>query len=138
MRIYFGLACMLMQMFFFKKSSWNSLSLAVFLKYFMTHFKDTLRVFDDFKSKNKSAWSNAFWYVKVYIFWKFIQYNIYRDKTQMLRKFPLNKVKIKKRKKAPFFLLRAPTHHSFTSNFQFLYELKHKVCGIFHFRFRFF
>ena len=38
---------------------------------------------------------------------------------------------------------RAPTHHSFTFNLRFLYELKHKVrvsktvCGIFHFRFRF-
>ena len=36
----------------------------------------------------------------------------------------------------------APTHHSFTFNLRFLYELKHKfrlseiVCGIFHFRFR--
>ena len=42
-----------------------------------------------------------------------------------------------------FFLSRAPTHHSFTFNLQFLYELKHKVrlsktvCGIFHFRFGF-
>ena len=40
-----------------------------------------------------------------------------------------------------FFLLRAPTHHSFTFNLQFLYELKvhlsKSVCGVFHFRFRF-
>ena len=40
------------------------------------------------------------------------------------------------------FLLRAPTHHSFTFNLRLLYELKDKihlckiVCGIFHFRFR--
>ena len=46
-------------------------------------------------------------------------------------------------KSAFFFLSRAPTHHSFTFNLRFLYELKHKVrlsktvCGIFHFRFRF-
>ena len=46
-------------------------------------------------------------------------------------------------KNALFFLSRAPTHHSFTFNLRFLYELKHKVrlskivCGIFHFRFRF-
>ena len=26
-----------------------------------------------------------------------------------------------------FFLLRAPTHHSFTLNLRFLYELKHKI-----------
>ena len=42
-----------------------------------------------------------------------------------------------------FFLLRAATHHSFTFNLEFLYELKQKVrlsktvCGIFHSRFRF-
>ena len=47
-------------------------------------------------------------------------------------------------KNALFFLSRAPTHHSFTFNLRFLYEMKYKVrlsksfCGIFHFRFRFF
>ena len=57
----------------------------------------------------------------------------------MLKKFPSNKINV--RKKASFFL-RAPTHHSFTFNSQFLYELKHSVhfskfvCGIFHFGFR--
>ena len=35
------------------------------------------------KSSNKSVWSNGFWYVKVYIFWKFIQYSIHWDKAQM-------------------------------------------------------
>ena len=51
--------------------------------------------------------------------------------------------KINGAKNALFFLSRAPTHHSFTFNLRFLYELKHKVrlsktvCGIFHFRFRF-
>ena len=47
------------------------------------------------------------------------------------------------RTKNPFFFLsRAPTHHSFTFNLRFVYELKHKVrlskaeYGIFHFRFR--
>ena len=60
----------------------------------------------------------------------------------MLKKFPSDK--INSTKNALFFLLRAPTHHSFTFNLRFLYELKHKVrlfkkvCGIFHFRFRFF
>ena len=40
-----------------------------------------------------------------------------------------------------FFLSQAPTHHSFTFNLRFLYELKHKVrlsktvCGIFRFVF---
>ena len=59
----------------------------------------------------------------------------------MLKNFPSDK--INGTKNALFFLLRAPTHHSFTFNLRFLYELKHKVrlcksmCGIFHFRFRF-
>ena len=55
--------------------------------------KDTLKAFDDFKNKQKSVWSNAFWYVKVCIFWKCIQYTIYWDKTQMLKKFPSDKMK---------------------------------------------
>ena len=55
----------------------------------------------------------------------------------------LNSEKIHGTKNALFYLSRAPTHHSFTFNLRFLYELKHKVrlsktvCGIFHFRFRF-
>ena len=59
----------------------------------------------------------------------------------MLKKFPSDK--INGTKNALFFLSRAPTHHSFTFNLRFLYELKHKVrlsktvCGIFHFRCRF-
>ena len=49
----------------------------------------------------------------------------------------------KRLKNVLFFLLRAPTHLSFTFNSQLLYELKHKVrlsktvCMIFHFRLRF-
>ena len=59
----------------------------------------------------------------------------------MLKKIPSDK--INDTKNVLFFLLRAPTHHSLTFNFRFLYELKHKVrlsrnvYGIFHFRFRF-
>ena len=56
--------------------------------------KDTLKAFEDFKNKQKSVWSNAFWYVKVCIFWKCIQYTIHWwDKTQMLKKFPSKKIK---------------------------------------------
>ena len=53
----------------------------------------------------------------------------------MLKKIPSDK--INGTKNALFFLSRAPTHHSFTFNLRFLYELKHKVrlsktvCGIF-------
>ena len=57
----------------------------------------------------------------------------------MLKKIPSDK--INGTKNALFFLSRAPTHHSFTFNLRFLYELKHKVClsktvrEIFYFRF---
>ena len=59
----------------------------------------------------------------------------------MLKKFHSDKTS--GTKNVLFFLLRAPTHHSFTFNLQFLYGLKHKVRlpeymrGIFHFRFGF-
>ena len=57
----------------------------------------------------------------------------------MLKKNLLDK--ISGTKNALFFLSRAPTHHSFTFNLRFLYEMKRNirlsktVCGIFHFRF---
>ena len=104
-------------------------------------FKAALKAFDDFKSKQKSVWSNMFCFIKVCIFWVCIQFTIHWDKTQMLKKFLSDK--INGTKNALFFLSRAPTHHSFTFNLRFLYELKHKVrlskilCGIFHSRFHF-
>ena len=79
---------------------------------------------------------------KKWIFCKCIQYTIHSDKTQILKKFLLRK--INGTKSVLFLLSRAPTHHNFTFELQFLYELKHKiclfktVCVIFHFRFRFF
>ena len=45
---------------------------------------------------NKSVWSNVFWYVKVYISWKFVQSIINWDKTQMLKKFSLDKINVTK------------------------------------------
>ena len=57
----------------------------------------------------------------------------------MLKKFPSDK--INDAKNALLFLSRVPTHHSFTFNLRFLYEMNHKVrlsktvCEIFHFRF---
>ena len=73
----------------------------------------------------------------IYIFWKFIQCTIQNANVKNIS-FGLNK----RSKICTLFLSRAPTHHSFTFNLQFLYELKHKVflsksaCGILHFRFR--
>ena len=60
-----------------------------------------------------------FWYVTVCIFWECIQYTIHWDKTQMLKKNPLDK--INGTKTALFFLSQASTHHSFTFNLRFLY-----------------
>ena len=37
------------------------------------------------KTSTKSVWSNIFWYAKVYIFWKFIEYTIHWDKNNFLR-----------------------------------------------------
>ena len=102
------------------------------------HLRIHWRLSTILKTSNKSVWTNVFW---VYIFWKCIQYTIHSDKTQMLKKFPSDK--INGTKNALFLLSRAPSHHGFTFNLRFLYELKHKVrlfknvSGIFHFRFRF-
>ena len=68
------------------------------------------------ETSNQSVWSNVFWYVKVSIFWKCIQCIIHWDKSQILKQFPSEK--INGAKNAPFFLSRAPTHHSW-----FLYGL---------------
>ena len=40
--------------------------------------------------KQKSVWSNVFWYVKVSILWKCVQYTIHWDKTNMF--FPSDKI----------------------------------------------
>ena len=100
-----------------------------------------MKVFDDFKTSQKCM-EQFFLIWNAYMFWKFIQYTIHWDKTQMLKKFLSDK--ISGVKNAHLFLSRGPTHHSFTFNLWLLYDLKHKVhlsltvCGIFHFRFRYF
>ena len=48
------------------------------------------------KISNKSAWSNAFCYIKVYIFSKLIQYTTHWDKTQMWKKFLSEKINVTK------------------------------------------
>ena len=93
---------------------------------FLLHLKKIhWRLSTILKTSNKSVWSNVFWYVKVCIFWKCIQYTIHWDKTQILKIFPSDK--INGTKNSIFFLSRAPTHHSFTFHLRFWYELKHKV-----------
>ena len=66
---------------------------------------------------------------------------VYNDIKQMLKRFLSGK--INGTKNALLFSSQAPTHGSFTFDFRFLDELKHRVClsktvrWIFHFRFRF-
>ena len=64
------------------------------------------------KRSNKSVSSNIFWYVKVYIFC-IIQYATHWDKTQMLKKYPWDKINVSN---VLIFLLRVPAHLSFTFN----------------------
>ena len=73
--------------------------------------KDTMKAFNDFKNKQKSVWSNVFWYLKICIFWKCIQYTIHWDKTHMLKR--VSSEKINSTKNEFFFLLQSLTHHSF-------------------------
>ena len=91
-----------------------------------------MKAFDNFKNKLKIVRSIGFWNVSIYILKVYSIYTIDWDKTQ-----------INRTKNAFFLLLGVPTHHSFTFDSPFLYDLKHKVrlsksmCGIFHFRFPF-
>ena len=76
------------------------------------------RLYKILKANNQRVWSIFFLYLKVYIFWKFIQYTIHWDKTQILRKFSSDKTNLTKN--ALFFISWTPTHDSFTFNSQFL------------------
>ena len=74
--------------------------------------KDTLKAFEDFKSKQKSVWNKVFRYVNVYISWKFVQHTIYWDKKQLWKmSFGQNK-----RYKYALFFLQDQTHYSLTFN----------------------
>ena len=57
-------------------------------------------------TSKKSVWSNVFWYLKVYIFWKYIQYTIHWDK-KIFKK--ISSGKINGTKTVLFFLSRALT-----------------------------
>ena len=83
-----------------------------------------------------------FFDMQKYVYSESVFNTLYSErKHKMLKKLPSDE--IDGTKNALFFLSRAPTHHSFTFNLRFLYELKHKVClsktvrGIFHFQFCF-
>ena len=52
-----------------------------------------------------------FWYVRICIFWKLIQYTIHWDKIQILKKFPSDKISVTKN---TLSFLWTSTHHKFT------------------------
>ena len=103
-------------------------------------WNDRLKASNDFKNKQKSVWRNAFWYSKVCILWKFIQYTIHGDETQMLKKNSFGQNKQYKKCSYFFFrelqlttvsLLICDSCMSWNTRFVSL-----KLCEIFHFQFR--
>ena len=72
---------------------WNGTSayLSVLISFYLS-LRMHWRLSATLKTSNKSVWSNVFWYVKVFIFWKYIQYSIHWDKTQILKKNPSAKI----------------------------------------------
>ena len=52
------------------------------IKVSVTVVSYTEEALDDFKNKQKSIWSNSFWFAKVCIFWKFIEYTIHSAEAQ--------------------------------------------------------
>ena len=73
-----------------------------FPRYFI-YFKIKWRLSTILKTRKKSVWSDAFWYVKVCIFLEYIQCTIHWDKTQMLKKFRWTK---QTEQKMPSFFFR--------------------------------
>ena len=68
-------------------------------------FKDTLKAFENFKNKQESVWFDIFWYIKLCISWKCIQYTIHWDKIQILKRFLSDKIN---GTKMPSFFFRKP------------------------------
>ena len=67
--------------------------------------------FQRFQKQATKMCEVIFWHVKVCLFWKCIQYTIHWDKAEMLKRFSSDK--IISIKNFLFFILQAPTHHSF-------------------------
>ena len=97
------------------------------------YIKDTLKVLDDVKNKQKSVWSNVFWYIKVCTFWKCIQYTIHWDKTQMLKNICFGQNKRNKKcllfsfassNSSQFFFLICDSYMSWSTRFVSL-----KLCA---------
>lgn len=94
--------------------------------------KDTLKVFEGFKSNVKIVWSNVSWCLKVTIFWKFIQYTIHWDQNQMLKKFPWDNRSVTKN---ALFIVLLSFRDSYMGWIKFYHSKS--MCWIFYFRFWF-
>ena len=86
------------------------------------NLKDALKVFNVFVI-------NVFGYFKVYVFWKFIQYTLHWDKTQMLKKNFSDKINVTKNALFPFrelqlITLLLLTCNSYTSSSKRFISLK--------------
>ena len=70
-------------------------------------FSDDLRIHwrlsTILETSGKTVWINIFWYVKVCIFWKFIQYTVHWDKIQIFKKLSSDKITAQK---MPSFFFR--------------------------------
>ena len=70
--------------------------------------KDILKAFNDFKNKQKSVWSNAFWYVRsMYIL---EMYSIHYTRRQNTN---AKKISFGQNEACSLFSFQAPIHHSF-------------------------
>ena len=77
-----------------------------------------MKVFDDCKNKQEGVWSNVLWHVKFCIFWNYIQYTKYWDKTQIKKQLKTTTTK------------NASEHQIITVlviDLRFLYKLKRKA-----------
>ena len=99
--------------------------------------KGTLKAFDDFRNNSVLDFRTKVYEVMLFDMQKYVY-----TESVFNSLYTIND-KINGTKHALFFLSRASTHHSFTFDLGFLYELKHKVrlskimCEIFHFQFHF-
>ena len=68
---------------------WNLFSMKVLI---ITLLRIHWRLLTILEISNKRVWSDVFWYLKVCIFWKCIQYTRHWKKTQIWKKFSLDKI----------------------------------------------
>ena len=87
------------------------------------------------KTIKKSVWSNVFWHANVSTFWNFIQYTTHWDKTQMLQKFPSDKMNVTNKISILFFIRELQLIIVLFLIRDSSMSWSKTVCGMFHFRF---